>query len=122
MTERAYTLTEIDDMRRYTQTIHGGSGTTTANIEDYLRTYMLGGVEPSALAARAKEVLAEREVMYAAARKRREEREARYVEATGDQKPVGADTKTTVGWVNRFNNWLSERSKARKVRSINGDN
>ena len=122
MSERAYTLTEIDAMRRDVRTIHGGPGMglTTPNAEEYLRTYLVGQVEPSELERRATEVRAERGAMYAAARKRREEREARYVEATGDKKPVGADAKVTYSWMRRFEDWLDERRTARKARSING--
>lgn len=61
MTQRAYTLDEIDRMRVAVAHFEFPTGRTVEEfqrrIEDLLRTYMLGGVSVEELEARAKEIV-----------------------------------------------------------------
>lgn len=63
MTQRAYTLDEIDRMRsdlgRRLNSPPFGGMVSSATIEDRLRTYMMGGVDPAELKAKADEREAE---------------------------------------------------------------
>ena len=57
VTQRAYTIGEIDFMRQTLEMGMGrdfaeGNGEFSRRIEDRIRTYMLAGIEPSALAER----------------------------------------------------------------------
>jgi len=71
MAERAYTVREIDDMRRSVRTLarfgawwhfrrfRPDGEVSATEIEERLRTYMLHGTAPEELAAEADRVLAE---------------------------------------------------------------
>lgn len=62
MTERKYSVAEIDRMRRDVSTIANLGGQAfegAAVIEGRLRTYMLNGTEPEELSAEAERIMAE---------------------------------------------------------------
>jgi hypothetical protein len=67
---RAYTVSEIDRMRRLTKNLYemGGSCGDVSAIEDRLRTYMVAGITPEAL---------EQEIKTRAADLKKQDEEAR---------------------------------------------
>ena len=71
MTERSYTLKEIDRMREAISYVHCIRGVdadhldaVNRSIEDHLRTYMLAGISPEDLELKAKELEASPKNIY----------------------------------------------------------
>lgn len=105
MTERAYTITEIDAMRRDVRALYGVKD--VHSTEEYLRTLMLAGIDPAELNTQAE--LARAKIREHLERRKAdlEKRRAAYVEATGDPEPT--DRHEARLWFRRFTTWLMER-------------